>query len=423
METTIHTRSQVLRELEIMVPEAEVNAAFDLAYRDIRPKMALPGFRAGKAPISLIKKMHGESIEGDTLEKIAQEKFKQVVEEQKIEPIGTPVMTDLHRHHGEGAHFKISYEVKPEIVLANFEGTEIEYPTYTVSDTDVEDRIHYLRFNYSEKAPTDTVADLETIVGLTFTERTAPEGEEAKTEQTTVYLKDPQIVSELRDALVGKKVGDMFDIDLPRTDTETKELMELTINVLSAEKVTLPEMTEEFCKKLSRDKSATELEVRILVRQELEENAKRRSQEAMESLMVNALLSKHDFLVPRTYTYVVIDSMIAEAKEENKRRGYPEEYGLGSEEEYRKAAWGNAEMRAKWLLLRDKLVEAMNISASEEDLTAMAERDAEQYGIAKENLLKYYLSNEEIKERIKSEKLVAELKNQFILKEKPAESK
>src|SRR5205823_8913520 len=99
--------SQVLRELEIFVGEDEVNTAFDEAYKNIRPRITLPGFRPGKAPMSVIKKMHGDAIEGDTLEKIAQEKFKEYAETEKLQPIGAPVMTDLHRHHGEGAHFKI----------------------------------------------------------------------------------------------------------------------------------------------------------------------------------------------------------------------------------------------------------------------------------------------------------------------------
>ena len=54
----------------------------------------------------------------------------------------------------------------------------------------------------------------------------------------------------------------------------------------------------------------------------------------------------------------------------------------------------------------------------EEDLSALAEKDAEQYWIAKENLLKYYLSNEEIKERVRSEKLVAKLKEKMKVTEK-----
>ncbi|HYM20161.1 MAG TPA: trigger factor [Candidatus Kapabacteria bacterium] len=415
METTINKRSQVLRELEIFVSEEELAKAFDDAYTTIRPQMTLPGFRAGKAPVSLIKKLHGDAIEGDALEKMAQEKFKEVVEVQKLEPIGTPVMTDLHRHHGEGAHFKIAYEVKPEITLAEFDGAEVEQPVFSVTDADVEERVHYLRFNYSSKEPSPQIDDDETIVSLTFTDHSNPE--QAKTESTTVYLHDPQIVPELRDALIGKKINDTFDINLPQSVDGEQKTLPVTIAIDTIEKVTLPAVNEEFAKKISRDKAATELEVRMLVREELEANAKRRSQEGLESNMVNILLSKHEFQVPRTFTYTLIDAMLKEAKEENKRRGYPEDYGI-NEEEFRTNAWGSAETRAKWLMLREKLVEAMNLEASEDEIKALAAKDAEQYGIPADNLEKYYLSSDEIKERVRSEKLVEELKKRFIVKEK-----
>ena len=159
MEATIHNRSQVLRELEIFVGEEEVNKAFNDAYRTMRPRLSLPGFRPGKAPMSVVKKLHGEAIEGDTLEKIAQEKFKEYAQEQKLEPIGRPIMTDLHRHAGEGAHFKISYEVKPEFELQDYEGLEVEHPVYSVTDKDVDERIHYLRFNFSTREEVKEIAD------------------------------------------------------------------------------------------------------------------------------------------------------------------------------------------------------------------------------------------------------------------------
>ncbi len=424
METKLTNKSQVLRELEIFVGEEEMNKAFDEAFKSMRPKLTLPGFRPGKAPMSVIKKLHGDAIEGDTLEKIAQEKFQEYAETEKLEALGRPVMTDLHRHHGEGAHFKIAYEVKPEFELKDYSGIEVEQPMATVNDKDVDERLHYLRFNFSTREDAEEINGLETIANITFQETEAGEDGKIPPPATNdLYLSDPLVVPELRDTMMGKKTGDRFSVTLPKTSTDKsipkKDVpVEVTINKI--EKVILPEMTEEFCKKITRDKAATELEVRLLIREELEENSKRRSIEALESNMVNALLKLHEFEVPRTITHTLLDSMIQEVKDENKRRGYPEDYGL-NEEEYRNMGWNNAETRGKWLLLRDKLVAAENLEATEEDLSKLAEKDAEQYGIAKENLLKYYLGNDEIKERVKSEKLVTRLKEKMKVVEKQLE--
>jgi trigger factor len=418
VETTIHKKSQVLRELEVFVDEQELNSVLDKALRDIRPRLTLPGFRPGKAPLNVVKKLHGDAIEGDALEKLAQDKFQIIVEEQKLEPIGRPVMTDLHRHAGEGAHFRISYEVKPEITVQDFDGVEVEKPIFEITDKEVDERVHYLRFGHAVREDATKIEDKETIVTLTFQELDPNEnGEQEPPHTTEVYLYDPQVVDKLREELLGKSQGDTFQMLLPKqTPDATSKDVNVEITIDKVVKLTLPEMTEEFCKKLSRDKAATELEVRALVREELIETAKRNSDQILESNMVEALLKRHEFEVPRTVTYAIIDQSIQEAREQNRQKGYPEDYGIDVEE-YRKGAWTQAEVRAKWLLLRDKIVEAESIHATEEDIDAAAAKDAEQYGIKKENLLEYYKKADEVKERIKSEKLVEVLKKKFVVKE------
>jgi trigger factor len=418
LETTIHKRSQVLRELEIFVPEEEVTKAIDRAFQDLRPRVNLPGFRPGKAPIDVIKKMHGEAVEGDALEKLAQEKFKLAAEEHKLEPVGTPVMTDLHRHKGEGAHFRINYEVKPEITLAEYEGIEVERPILTVNEKDVDERIHYLRFNYATRSDTDHIADAETIASLTFREIEPDEnGELPPPQSTDVYLHDPQVVEKIRDDLMGRHVGETVMMSLPKQmpDGTTQEMpVEITVGKLV--KIELPETDEEFCKKVSRDQATTIEEVRALVRTELEVAAKKNSQEAFESNMVKALLDRHNFEVPRSITYSLIDAMIQEQRAQNKRNGYAEDYGINVDE-WREKYWQQSELRGKWLLLRDKIIEAEEIDATDEDIENLAARDAEAYGVKKENLLQYYRKNAEITERVKSEKLVDRLKEKFAVKD------
>src|ERR1019366_1777067 len=187
MTATIHEKSQISRELEIKVDEAELQEAFDEAYKTMRPRLSLPGFRPGKAPIGLVKKLHGDAIEGDALEKLAQDKFREAAEEYKIDPLGAPVMTDLHRHAGEGAHFRIMYEIAPIIEMKDFSGMEVEKKHLTITDTDVTDRIERLRFGLAEREPATKVEDAHTIVKIEMRELDVPEGTEpGKSEQTEI---------------------------------------------------------------------------------------------------------------------------------------------------------------------------------------------------------------------------------------------
>jgi trigger factor len=416
LTTTIHEKSQVARELEIKVDESEVQAAFDQAYKTMRPRLSLPGFRPGKAPLGLVKKLHGDAIEGDTLEKLAQDKFREAAEELKIEPLGAPVMTDLHRHAGEGAHFRIMYEIAPAIEIKDFTGMEVEKKILSITDQDVTDRIERLRFGLAEREPTAKVDDVHTIVKIQMREMNAPEGiEPGRTEQTEIYLADPEIIPELQKAILGAEVGATVTVELPHRTPEPgtgmmkEEVGSVEVSVLEAQRVLLPPLDEALIKKISEDKISTEEELRNEIKTGLEQSAAKHSEEQFEERIVQKLIEMHPIEVPRTISNAILDQMIEEREQENVRRGFPANYGIDAGE-FRERNRPIAEARGKWVLLREKLIESEGIEATDEDLEKLAEEESAKYGLTKENLLKYYHKHDTIRNRIVSDKLGARLR-------------
>ena len=410
------------------IEEAELAKSIDDAYRELRPKLSLPGFRPGKAPLGLIRKMHGEAIEGDTLEELAQKKFQEAVKELDLKPIGVPVMTDLHRHAGEGAHFSVAYEIAPEIVLHDMSDVEVVKDVVTITDEDVEERIHRLLYSEATKEPADQIDGDEYVATVSIKDATAEEGKEAvQNEGLEVYLADPDVLPEIRDALMGKAIDDTVKIELPKTPRRTKgdeeipvEMGEVEITVTGIQKVVLPELDETLVKKLSRDKFSTPEELRADMKEQLQKHADEHSEEHLEERIVRAFLDHHDFEVPRTISRVVLDQMMEEAKEENTRRGFPANYSI-DDKEFDKEMLPIAEARGKWLLLREKLIEDESIEATDIDLEELAEKEAAQYGLPKENLLKYYSKNDSIKSRIVGEKLGGVLRSMVKIAEKQSE--
>jgi trigger factor len=423
LEAKINQHSAIEHELEIHIDESELKEAFDEAYREVRPKLSLPGFRPGKAPMGMVKKMHGDSIEGDALEKLAQEKFRIAAKENDIKPLGSPVMTDLHRHAGEGAHVKIAYEVAPEIELKDFAGMEVEKPVYVIADEDIDARIRRIRFAEAEQEPTEEIDDEERLVTLNLRELEPEAGKEPNnTDGVQAYLADPDVLPEIREALLGKKVGNVVEIELPKNPTnaqssETAERGKVEVTVVAVSKVKLPELTEEYIKKISRDRASTEDELRATVREELEAAGIERGREEHDEAIVRGIIVRHEFLVPRTVTHAVLDQMIADFKERNRQRGYPEEFGL-DEKAFRDRMWNVAEQRAKWSLLMEKLIEANHLQASDEDFDALAEKQAAEYGLSKENLLKFYQKDDRIRHQMETTKVTEWLRTQVTPKEK-----
>ncbi|HEY3876020.1 MAG TPA: trigger factor [Candidatus Kapabacteria bacterium] len=427
MTSTIHEHSQIQRELDITVEEAELQSAFDDAYKTMRSRLALPGFRPGKAPLAIVKRMHGDAIEGDALERLAQEKFREAAEELKIEPLGAPVMTDLHRHPGSGAHFKIMYEIRPEITIQDYSGLEIPQKKLVVTEEDVTERVNRLRFGLSEREPATKVEDEQTIVKMQMNELLDEDAidagkEPGKSEQTEIYLADPEIVAELKQALIGQNVGAKVVVELPHqkrepgTDMMKEGRGRVEVEILEAQKVLLPPLDEQLIKKISEDKFSTEEELRAEIKRGLEESATKRMDERLEEDIVQKLMEMHPFEVPRTISNAILGQMLEEREQENVRRGFPANYGL-DDAQFREQYQPIADARAKWMLLRDKLLESENIEATDEDYEKLAEEESTKYGVAKENLLKYYHKHDSIANRIVSDKLGARLREKVKITE------
>jgi trigger factor len=427
LRTELHERSQIQRELEIFIDETELQQAFDEAYKAVRPRLELPGFRKGKAPMSFVRKMHGDAIEGDALEKLAEEKFREVIDDQKIEPIGNPVITDIHRHTGEGAHFKVAYEIQPQFELQDFTDLEVEHTLLPITDEDVDERIERLRFGNSEREDAQNIQDENTIATISMTELDTPIGREpGKSEGVEVYLADPEILPEIKNALLGKNKGRTVELELPKRqrskadDSESEERGRVLVTIEDVKKVKLPALDEEFAQKVSEGKYTNVDELRTGMKKELEEASAKRSSEELEERIVEKLLEKHDFEVPRTLIHAILDQMMEERRQQNTRRAFPPNYGI-EEDEFRHRMGHIAESRGKWMLLREKLIEAEGLEATDEDLEKLADAESEKYGLSKDNLLKYYRKYDSVKNQIVSDKLGTRLREKVKVIEKPVE--
>jgi trigger factor len=325
-------------------------------------------------------------------------------------------MTDLHRHAGEGAHFKIMYEIAPNIEIQDFSGIEIEKKNITITDADVTDRIERLRFGLAEREPAAKAEDTHTIVKIEMRELDVAEGAEpGKSEQTEIYLADPEINLDLQKALLGAEVGATVVVELPHQKREPgTELMKegigrVEVTVVEAQRVVLPALDEALIKKISEDKFSTEEELRNEIRNGLEQSVAKKSEEDLEEQIVSKIMEMHPFEVPRTISNAILGQMIEEREQDNVRRGFPATYGIDDaafREQYRPIA----DARAKWMLLREKLIESEGIEVTDEDLEKLAEEESAKYGVPKENLLKYYAKHESISNRLISDKLGARLR-------------
>ena len=119
----------------------------------------MPGFRKGKVPLPMLKKVYGEAIEYKASEDIANKKFWDIVKEQDLKPISMPQMTDLDFQLNESLSFKVKYEVKPTLDVKDYTRLEIEKPIFKVKDEDITAEVNNMLKSKAEFEPADTVED------------------------------------------------------------------------------------------------------------------------------------------------------------------------------------------------------------------------------------------------------------------------
>src|SRR5215831_10783632 len=143
------------RELELEIPAEEVSRATDKVAKDLMRVARVPGFRPGKAPITLIKKRFAEEIKGEVLQTLVPEKVEKAVAEQKLTPVSQPQVEKLDYNEGQAVKFKAVFEVLPEFELGSYKNLEIEMPAMDVTDEDVAKALEEMRERAATFAPID----------------------------------------------------------------------------------------------------------------------------------------------------------------------------------------------------------------------------------------------------------------------------
>src|SRR5215813_3008786 len=116
------------RELELEIPAEDVSKATERVAKELARVARVPGFRPGKAPISLIKRRFADDIKGEVLQTLVPEKVERAVAEQKLTPVSRPEVEKLDYNEGQPLKFRAVFEVLPEFSLGNYKSLELEMP-------------------------------------------------------------------------------------------------------------------------------------------------------------------------------------------------------------------------------------------------------------------------------------------------------
>jgi trigger factor len=367
-------------ELTIEVPPDQVDRAFDRVLDGLVQRVRIGGFRPGKAPRPLVEARVGPAaIRDQVMETLVPPLVSQALQDHRIDPIATPEVEVKELARGRPARIVARASVMPDVELPDLDTLELERPRTTVDEEMVGARLRELLDRLAEIQPVERAAregDLA-VVDL----KVIADGEEVPSEArraVEIELADGRLLPELRAALVGHQVGDVVsaEVAMPADHTNPAlrgKLVRFEMTLQGVKEKVVPELTDEIAAQVSEGRWPSVEELRQAVRQDLEEEARLLDAIAFERAALTAVVTRSQLEMPRALVEREIDQEVEDLARQLPRRGLTlERYlrYLGKDlAEYREGLRADAEARVRTQLVVAKLIEALGVTASEQEVT------------------------------------------------------
>ena len=290
------------KELELEIPADEVSKATEKVAKDFARLARVPGFRPGKAPISLIKRRFAEDIKGEVLQTLVPQQVEKAVAEHKLTPVSQPQVDKVEYNEGQAVKFRASFEVLPEFVLGDYKNLEIEMPEMQITDESVANTLAEMQ----QRAATFTPVEGRPVQNDDFVQvklHGTPEGggEPLQADSVLCHVGAEETMESFNENLRGANVGDHknFDVTYPADYPDAKlagKKFHYSVDVIGIKTKTLPELNDEFAKDVSDAASLEELKKKI--HESLEHERDHRQKELQREKVLAELVRLHDFPVP-----------------------------------------------------------------------------------------------------------------------------
>lgn len=396
--------------MTLTLEPSEYQPKLDENYKLAQENVQVKGFRKGKVPMEMVKRLVGKEVESETVETLASEAFSKIASEQKLKLVGRARIRHFEFTDDKLLNIYLMYEVQPEFDLAPYTDYAFKKAEYEITEEDIEREVKgILREQgvWMSKEGESTEEDLIVVDYQQLDEGGMPIIGK-RSENQEIVLKMIRKDSPMRAALTGVKVGDERIIHLPAPD-ESGAPKQYKFYIKDVKRLDLPELTDELAKELTQGHLQTAAELRADIDFRLKETFKRKSEDDLLEEVAKKFIEDNPIEVPHTMIHSFEDMMIENAERQLGGK-FPKGFDVQA---FRREISPNAKRQAQWMLIRYKLAEVAGIKIDEQAIRDLAEADAKEMGISDVNqVLQSYLKEDMqnyVFERAMREKLFAYL--------------
>jgi trigger factor len=382
---TVETQNEGLkRGFMLTIPAKDIEARVEQEVKRLAPQVRMPGFRPGKVPPNLIKKMHGDALQQQALEGAVQDSVQQLLAEKNVRPALQPqVKLEEGYEPGKDAEVSVSLEALPEVPTAQIEDIKLERLTVAPDESAVDQQVEQLASQNKnwEDAPAKYAAKMGDLVVIDFEGSvggTPFEG--GKGEDMSLELGSGRLIPGFEDQLVGAKGGESrelnvtFPEDYPVENLKGKDAV-FAITVKAVKTAGETKVDDDFAKNLGLN----DLEqLKGLIRGQLEQELNGLTRTHMKRQLLDQLAARHDFPVPESMVDAEYENILNQLRHEASHEDDPQAALAEIEQEsgdYRKIA----ERRVRLGLLLSEIGAANGVEVSEQEMRGLIMQAAQQY--------------------------------------------
>ncbi len=376
VKCTVETLSPVRLELQIELTAEEAAKTYEEMTIAYAAQAKLPGFRPGKAPVDIVLQKFGHEIEHEVIDRLVPEGLHRALEMKAIRAVGVPSVEDVSYRVGEPLRFKAVVETWPEFELPAYKKLKLKKRDESVSESDIDRTIDDLRKKQAESLPVQdrAVNDGDFVTGRIQgrdlkTKRLMP------TEKIVLVAGQPGNAPALNDNLPGLRAGEekTFEYSYPADFMNKKfagKTMAYTLNLESVRETVLPEVNEEFAKRLGEESLAS---VREKVRAELESLKRQTARRETSQEAIQAVIDKAEIILPESVVQEEMEIVLKNIASQLSGRTVTRDEA----EVIRARARQQAEQNLKEHLVIRKVAQAEGIAVTDEDVDAEIKTIAE----------------------------------------------
>lgn len=384
---TVETLNEGLkRAYTLKITAKDIDKKVDAEVKRVAPQVRMPGFRPGKVPANLVRKMHGEAIAQDALNNSIQEGVQKLLVDHKLRPAMQPAVSlEGEYAPGQDAEIKIELEVLPDVPTPSIDGLKLERLTVPADDAAVDEQLQQLASNQKgwDDAPAKHKAATGDQVTMDFVGKTA-DGvafEGGTGEGMAVEIGSGRLIPGFEDQLVGVKAGDekQISVTFPE-DYGSKDLAgkpaTFDLKITAVKTAGETKIDDDFAKQLGLQ----DLEqLKGLLKGQIEQQLNGLTRTYMKRKLLDQLAAGHDFPVPPSMVEAEFQQIWHQLVHETEHEADPAA-ALAELEAERDDYFKIAERRVRLGLLLSEIGTANGVEVSQQEMNRLIAQAAQQYG-------------------------------------------